>query len=232
MINETLELSNVQDLDTSVLNAIGAMTPNFEYSSSAEGDEGDEDSVEDEGEVEEVGGLEESEKPKFRQLVRQKKIDFKAKYGKKRWKVTQAFKNYQVGDTVSLATALAHPRKTVLSSGWRKQWRDFKKSGGLAQIKQYVKGLRPDMPVTSADFPPSQAGKLPIGNLGSAVKGQVKTKQGVVSQDMSQQGDNMRMADTEGDDKILGMNKNLAIGLGVAVLAVAGFFIYKKVTKK
>ena len=86
--------------------------------------DGDEDSVEYEGEEYEAGGIDFCASPRFRQLVRQKKLELKAQYGKGHW-----------------YDKLGDGKAPQWIPGWRKKWREFKHAGGLAQLKLQSKCL-------------------------------------------------------------------------------------------
>lgn len=132
-----------------------------------------EESVEPEGEeamVEEE--FVDEELPKFRQLVRAKKLEMKAQYGKahfatrrecknvpypgtctksvpypcvKNRKVTTCYKNVPVPCTKYKEVCINVPYWVW---GWRKKWREFKQAGGLAQLKMISKGMAPLYPPT------------------------------------------------------------------------------------
>ncbi|MSP70024.1 MAG: hypothetical protein EXR20_07110 [Bacteroidetes bacterium] len=123
-----------------------------ESSSYTEGEDGDENSVEGEGEESGLG-IEAAELPRFRQLVREKKLKLKAQYGKAYVEVTSQWnvfgiKGPGVGEKTSWQNLVLWPNKTKLVHGWRKQWKNFKSSGGLSQLKLQSKGLTP-IPTTT-----------------------------------------------------------------------------------
>lgn len=248
--NNNLDLSNVDDLDESVLNAIGVMTPNSEYSSSAEGDEfdegadyGNEDVTEpDEADELDTSDLDAEELPKFRQLIREEKLKFKAKFGKakismKTKKPKWCNKNW---------CAIKVPVRT---RGWRFEWKKWKRGGGLAKLKMYAKGLSTEKPTTPAEKPttPPILPPTPPPTAGNTTTTGGRTPRTVPTKDLNdttQAGSTTDAAKTGGesgaglkdaeggDDKILGMPKGVAIGVGVALVAVVGFFAYKKFIKK
>lgn len=108
--------------------------------------------------------------PKFRQLVRSKKLEFKAQYGKARFTQTNVYKRHCLGgwrdipkdgkgpiwfpdiNCSNILDLIASRPKWVW--GWRKKWREFKQTGGLAQLKMVAKGMVPYVPPGTAD--PSQ----------------------------------------------------------------------------
>ena len=110
-------------------------------------EDGDENSVEGEGEESGLGivaGL-----IQFRQLVRQKKITLKATYGKTKWYVTEKWVGGPgVGGEANWFQAGLHPNKTRKVSGWRRKWKDFKSAGGLAQLKLQVTPNTPPTTIT------------------------------------------------------------------------------------
>lgn len=128
-----------------------------ESSSYTEGEDGDENSVEGEGEESGLG-IEVADLPRFRQLVRKKKITLKATYGKTKWYVTEQWGcpiacGPGVGGEANWFQAGLHPNKTRKVSGWRKQWKNFKQAGGLATLKLQSKELTP-IPTTTT--PPTE----------------------------------------------------------------------------
>lgn len=127
--------------------------------------------------------------------------------------------------------------KGIIVWGWRKRWRDFKRAGGLAQLRMQSKGLAPIPSSTpSIVTPPSTV----IPNTSTpqkpkkleSIKGEklisVPKKLNI---DFSKIKDGLRTSKpNEDSDKIFGMSKGLAIGLGIA-LAIGGFLAYKKFSK-
>lgn len=141
----------------------------------------DEESVEPEGEdamVEEE--FVDEELPKFRQLVRAKKMELKAQYGKAH--VGTKPKVIQVPATCYKTVSVPYPCPTFREPlktcyknsnvpypctkdqtiqvptwvwGWRKKWREFKQSGGLAKLKMVSKGMADISTVLgSSNLPP------------------------------------------------------------------------------
>lgn len=221
--NNDLELSNIDDLDESVLNAVGV---NYDEYSYVDGEDGDEDSVEDEGEAAEVGGLTDEELPKFRQLVREEKLKFKAKYGKSRIK-TEWVKN---------RFGIKYP-KITRTKGWRHHWKNWKRSGGLAKLKQFAKGQIATRPTTPADVTPAAAPSTTSATRPPATvtqKAQLGEGTTTATPTSTQSADESvpEKSAQDDDNKILGMPKGLAIGLGIAILAIGGVVVYKKMIKK
>jgi len=198
------------NLDDSLLHSMGKF-------SSADGDEQeyeDEEYTEyenEEAEYESEGGddITAAELPKFRELVRNKKLELKAQYGKAKISV------FECG-IKPLNPDLAHPNvpciwdcskskhtnkdccaknrqqaqkradqrvrianwekcrsenKGVIVWGWRKRWRDFKRAGGLAQLRMLSKGLTPpsnpllDTPVVASQPQSVQPPKQVTNNV-------------------------------------------------------------------
>lgn len=241
-----LDLLNSSGLDESILNAIGQMTPNFEYSSSADGEEAeyeDEENVEyEETDSIEAGGVPEQDLPKFRQLVRAKKLDYRAKYGKAHFGKQQKCTNVKY-PCPTLKSPLKMCTKKVcvdvpkFVSGWRKEWRKFKQQGGLAQLKQQAKGASPvTTPVTTpvaqttsgsssqsgiSKFKPKLIKNIKVENV-SVGDSDSRSSDEVVEEKTSKD----KMSDS-GDDKIFGMPKNLFY-VGLGLVALGGIYIYVK----
>jgi hypothetical protein len=114
--------------------------------SSVTGADGDEESVEYESsDAAEAGGVPEADMPKFRQLVRAKKAELKAKYGKTHYvKRNESCSDAGISEAAWIARAylsggiglLDHNKKCT---GWRKKWKDYKKQGGLGALKIQAK---------------------------------------------------------------------------------------------
>lgn len=155
----------------------------FKEESRATGDDID-DSQDDQESVEfedsdaaDAGGISDADMPSFRQLVRAKKLELKAQYGKGHFDNKTAYKRVCAGGfngTHQECKNLPYPCPTFQNPlkkcdkrvcvniptwdsnincndvpypeiswipGWRKQWRIFKRDGGLAQLKMKAKGL-------------------------------------------------------------------------------------------
>ena len=136
------------------------LVPPAYHNAEGEPETENEDYTEYEGEEAETdGGVEADALPKFRQLVRMKKLEMKAQYGKahigSRRECKQVpypgFKKQckKVGKKnvcINVPTTLYKEvcvNIPVWVPGWRKKWREFKRSGGLAQLKMQAKGLAP-----------------------------------------------------------------------------------------
>ena len=104
--------------------------------SSYNGEDGDEDMTEYENEAGEIGGISEIALPTFRQLVKSKKLNLKATYGK-------GYYYDKFGDG----------KAPKWIPGWRKKWREFKQAGGLAQLKLQAMGEQP-IPTAPSIIPP------------------------------------------------------------------------------
>lgn len=127
----------------------------------ADGDEAeyeDEEYTEYENEAGEIPEEEftDEELPKFRHLVRAKKLEFKAQYGKAHLKTWTTSERKCLGglrdvkgdgkppfwDPNINCTNINVPHIAWVW-GWRKKWREFKQQGGLAQLKMQSKGMAP-----------------------------------------------------------------------------------------
>lgn len=155
-----------------------------DYGSEDEQESEDEDNTDSEESDEE--GVDEQDLPKFRNLVRNKKLELKAQYGKtrivmkKKCKKVKLPKAYTERECKSFCTAwytltrdghhagdcknreevcVNVPKVRMVEKnvcikipkkqwGWRKRWREFKKNGGLAQLRLKAKGLNPP-PISS-----------------------------------------------------------------------------------
>lgn len=148
------------------------------------GDDSVDDSQDDQESVEfedtdatEAGGVSDADMPTYRQLVRAKKLELKAQYGKGHLDTKTAYKKVCVGGfngTHQECKSVPYPCPTIKKPfkkcykqvcinvptwdpnvncndvpypevtwipGWRKQWRIFKRDGGLAQLKMKSQGL-------------------------------------------------------------------------------------------
>lgn len=148
------------------------------------GDDSVDDSQDDQESVEfedtdatEVGGVSDADMPTFRQLVKAKKLELKAQYGKGHLDTKTAYKKVCAGGFNGThqecknipypCPTFQNPTKTCYKQictnvptwdanvncndvpypevawipGWRKQWRIFKRDGGLAQLKMKAQGL-------------------------------------------------------------------------------------------
>ena len=242
----SLDLLNIEDLDENITGLY----------SSADGENEDEEYTEYENEETQVGGepMSETELPKFRILVRNKKLELKSQYGKARMTMVRESKNIPY-PCPTFREPLRKCSKSITVSvpkfvfGWRKQWRDFVKNGGLAQLRMQSKGLAPipapvsvQVPITSKATPKFILNKDRLGRVISAiqVKGEGKSESDSTTTDtetadtksVSKKSVDSGAVDSSSDDKILGMPKNVAYGLGILVLAIGGYVVYKKMYKK
>jgi len=115
----------------------------------------DQDSTEYENsDATDAGGVSDSDMPSFKQLVKAKKLELKAQYGKGRLDSKTAYKRVCAGGFVDIkgdgkppiwksdinCSNVPYPEISWIP-GWRKQWRIFKRDGGLAQLKMKAQGL-------------------------------------------------------------------------------------------
>ena len=268
---------------------VGQNAPNnFESSfqgyygeSSATGDDlddsnDDQDNTEPEGEDAEVGGVQETEQlPCFRELVRAKKRELKAQFGKGYFRIgqcgvmpireaynpvirmgesrtcigwgfscdkkclglccgsstcvnwavipgnTQAYDNASQRFSQDLAAWNSCPKGWI--PGWRREWRKFKKAGGLNEFKKRsvrcIGGMAiSDEPIKSPDdiVPP------PIVVPPKVLKGKTAA-------DWLAERDNQRTPiDENGKDKT---KSYIMFGIVAVVLIVGGIYIYKTLKK-
>ena len=194
MYNLDNELLNADGLDTSVSKRY---SQDYSYSSAdGESPDGDEESVEYEYEDSEVGGVEPADLPKFRSLVRAKKVALKNQYGKghfknesstsrecKTIKVPQGYTDRQCRTILRKEVCVNVPKvrmvdkevcvnvphvKIVWVSGWRKKWKEFKQAGGLKDFKAQSKGLAPLTPSVPTSTPTPASAPTPT-NVASQV---------------------------------------------------------------
>jgi hypothetical protein len=211
---QTFDTLNANLLDSDLLNVKSA-NHNLYYRADGEA-EGErefenEDNIEAEGEESQVsGGVPIQDLITFRRLVREKKSQLKAQYGKayidnrstterecktiqvpktrmvdKRQCINVPYTNWNpninctkvlgkevcaggfVGGTREECTTIKVPEgyteseqvcinvpklRLVWVSGWRKKWREFKRDGGLEQLKLQAKGLAPIVPEPEIDI--------------------------------------------------------------------------------
>lgn len=231
----------------------GAMTKSeglmpSEMSNYDEGEDGDEDMTEYEDEAGEVGGVEDL--PKFRTLVKNKKLELKNQYGKGYYVVTKRFKKKatcvealtdceyrEVGDRVGKITANLHPNKTKWVSGWRKKWREFKQAGGLAQLKLQARGvipiptapsITPPPPPPAASTPPPAASTPFLQNIKpvTIVKSRQRPRPTTITKGQMADDTSTQRGMTTGKEKII---TYVVIGV-VAIAAI--WLIMKTVAKK
>ena len=255
---------------------------------SADGEDGDEEMTEYESEETEVGGVEQSDLPRFRDLVKGKKLELKAQYGKGRFdnqskterqcktiQVPQGYSERVCKNVFGKQVCANVPKirmvgqevcvnvpsiKVVWIAGWRRRWNEFKRAGGLAQLKMQAKGLAPivETPiVTETPTPPTptptptpvnQRAKFLLRGTSRSLKNDIEPKAVVIDSEVkktnstndesskeSEKKSESKEAESkdsvETSDKILGMPKMVAIGVGIAILAIGGFVVYKKFTK-
>lgn len=129
-----------------------------------------------------VGGVPAADQPKYRELVRAKKLAMKAQYGKWSW-------------------------KKPLVRGWRYYWKDFKRSGGLAQLKIEAK-----TPVTLPSLPTNTGGGSNGRGAGSYTPDAGAEMMGAMPEEKS--------------NKVL-IWSLVGVG-GLIVLGTVGYFIFKK----
>lgn len=311
-----------------------------------------EDNTEYESEESEIGDTSDTDLPKFRTLVRNKKLELKSQYGKAHietstvrkcttiqvpkirmidkevcvnvpythwdsninckevcvkwnWKLECTERQNkclggfiggtrQECNTVKVPEGYTEAEEVCVNvprfkwvSGWRKQWREFKRNGGLAQLKLQSKGLYTPpspqntytpQPIYFAPTPPPEPefdeyqewscqdlsnefgiiagqtfGTAPQSAINSWVKRGCNTKPIVeetepetteeeVNETEETEEDTQdskpkprpkkrtsaKTGKVSTDGKILGMPKDIAIGLGIAVVLIGGFALFIK----
>ena len=284
-----LVLLNADGLDESILN-----TNSIYSNADGEDDKEYEDEENTDSEPSDEEGVSEQELPKFRSLVRNKKLELKAQYGKAKisigecgvqplspdikypnvlclWDCSKS-KNYDkdcCAKNRQQAQKRAEQRakidswrqcrennKGLIKWGWRKKWREFKKSGGLAQLRLQARGQAPIPPppaptttptnttvapnvVTASTQPKATVTSLSIPKSVKSLQGLTPKKSDVKEKD-SETIDKSTVEKTIEKEietingKFLGMPK--AIGITVAVvgglaLVVGGIFLVKKLRK-
>lgn len=231
-MNTELDLLNTDYLDESILNNT------FDYSN-ADGESEFEDEENTDSELSDEEGVSEEELPKFRTLVKNKKLEMKAQYGKARI-VTERKCNKGIPypcPTIKEPLKVCYKEVCAnvpkFQSGWRKKWREFKQAGGLSQLKLQARGLAP-IPTTVTASAPTKGlmfrGKL----LGAPIKTTLGKVSDLKTTDESKSDNSDKRVAEESNDKILGMPKPLGITvaiIGSLALVVGGFFFIKKIAK-
>lgn len=225
---------------------IGKNAPNnFESSyhngysaeSSATGDPDDDskdnqNNTDYEGEVEQVGGLQEDKKDCYKGLVKAKKEALKAQFGKGFFKTTDGHKKVCVnvpytdwnpnincknvlgikvclggfiGGTRNECNTIDYPEIAWIP-GWRREWRRFKRGGGLEQLKQQC--------ITGV-VPPKSTNNIVSESLNISGKGNVPS--GTTTKETN-----------NNNSKI---NSYLVIGIIGIVLIFGGIYIFKTLKK-
>lgn len=211
-----LELENKNLLSDDFSN----LTDNYRYSNATGDPDGNEDSVEDEGEAAEAG-VSSEDAPKFRKLVREKKLAMKAQYGKGHFvKTTKKTCKKVLGKERCISTP-----EVKWVSGWRKKWKEFKNSGGLAQLKQQAKGY-----VNTG---------TPTGKETTTTETETTSTPTTTETTTTETTTTTEYQKTSGglgseDKKILGMKPVIAysaIGATVVVLGIVGYLVYKAKSK-
>ncbi len=231
------------------------------------GDGGDEEITDYEGEESEVsGGVPASDLPRFRDLVRAKKLELKAQYGKGHFKnesyTTNECKNVPYPcptwkEPLKICykqVCINVPRiRIVWVSGWRKRWREFKQSGGLAQLRQQAKGTAPLNTAPSTTPPPISNPPVGIRNIlvaepigmattiapifkrgiaDSAIKvEEPKPKAEEQTESKPTEETSSQKTTTSEEKKFLGMPFGVGIGVTVVGVAALGFVAWKLLKK-
>jgi len=271
-------------------------------------------------EVEVDGGVPQSDLPRYRDLVRNKKLELKSQYGKGYFSIGECGIKPLPPETIlnmpclwdcskeknaskdcctfnaNQAEKRANRRQQILNWencrainkgiwvwGWRKKWREFKRDGGLAQLKLQSKGLY-NPPVDNASpnvfgsverlgassnrlsslLAPRDLTNNPYADMtcqelsnqfgiihghtfGTAPKEAIdvwitsmcntspkaeEEKEESLSEDKPATDYDItegRLGENDSsNNKILGMPKDIAIGIGVAVLLIGGFALIRK----
>jgi len=169
----------------------------------------------------------ETELPKFRHLVRAKKLEYKAQYGKAHIGSRRECKNVPYPSTcykkvygVNVPYPCSKNKEVCINIptwvwGWRKKWREFKQSGGLAQLKMQSKGMAPIPGYTDPAPTTSPTPKPPKTPALYGPKGV-----GVESEDSNDGG-------ALGVNQAHGMSTTMKVAIAVPVLIGLGFGLYK-----
>lgn len=264
-------------------NAIG----DSENEADGEKETENEDSTDYEGEEAELGDTSQTDLPKFRDLVRQKKLELKSQYGKAHIandnymenkcttiKLPQGYTERECVNIPKPCPTFANPLKMCTQqicsnvpkvrmveqkvcadvphiryywvSGWRKKWREFKKNGGLAQLKMESKGILPittELPNnnTTPTPPPSNIKPRNLKGVKSALglKPIIEAKK-TIEQNINKinsipntknNTDSLKEKN-ELNESFFSKNKNILIVLGVSTLLISSFFIIRKINNK
>lgn len=277
------------DLDDSVFYSKGIFSS---ADGNEEGEYEDEDNVEyenEEYEYETMGGddIPAAELPKFRQLVRDKKLELKAQYGKAKISVfecgikplppdiahpnviclwdcskskhtnkdccaknrQQAQKRAEQRDKIAKWEKCRSENKGIIVWGWRKKWREFKKAGGLAQLRMLSKGLTPPPnTVLDAQSVTASTSNTQVTNNQPMIKKQkqkaeeslkpvnlgVLKKQPINVSVLKELASKKEAENSEKEGKFLWMPKKVGIAvavLGTAALIFGGYKLYVKFKK-
>lgn len=302
---QTFDTLNANLLDSDLLN-VKSKNHNLYYSANGDA-EGEveyenEESIEDEGEESQVsGGVPFQDLIRFRQLVREKKAQLKAQYGKayidnrstteRECKTVQVPKTRMVDKEVCINVPYTRwdaninctkvfgkevcaggfiggtnrecrnvptpqvyteaeevcvnvPKlRLVWVSGWRKQWREFKRNGGLEQLKLQAKGLAPTItPIFQPNLVDEQIdNKIEddgITNEDELSETETETNEIEDSDEIKPKTKPKRKPKTKkptsvsakkiSSDKIAGIPNEVIIGLAVAFVLVGGYLIINK----
>ncbi len=208
MINK----ANVKSLDTVFNFNLDSNSSVNESYLNADGDDNTGEANTTEPTADDESGVDAEDLPKYRQLVREKKIALKVQYGQGRYVVTSSFGNHKVGDSVSFATAQLHMNKTKWTRGFRYYWKQFKNSGGKSTLKQQAKSLTPTTPTTPTTT-------TSVGT-DTTKKGTDTTKTGVNSKDLQANAGNV----------LGGMSTTMKIGIvagGLILIAIVSYFAFR-----
>jgi len=212
---------------------------NYEDEYEPGNEDGDEDMTEYENEAGEVGGVEDL--PKFRTLVKNKKLELKNQYGKGKFKVTKEWKKTCLGgyyDKFGDGKKLVwdpnmncitwQDKKRTWIPGWRRKWREFKQAGGLAQLKLQARGVIPIPTAPSITPPPTPpAASTPfLQNIKPAVRGNVRPRPTTITKGQMADDTSTQRGMTTGKEKII---TYAVIGV-VAIAAI--WLIMNTVAKK
>jgi len=271
-----LDFLNAEGLDESILNthglafqkkyynADGDALANGEYEAGdSETTDSDIDQYEDasvketedeentDSEPSDEEGVPQEDLPRFRTLVKNKKLELKAQYGKAKIVLKKKCRKVRLPKLITERECKKVLRKEIcinvpklrlqdknacikvpkLQRGWRQKWREFKRAGGLAQLRLQARGLAPiPKPTVSAPITPTVSAPIaptvsaPIAPAATAPTPTPDSKRVSDSSESASES----ASETSETKKILGMPTGVAIGLGIAVLGLGGFLIYKK----
>ena len=206
----------------------------------------DQNNTDYEGEAGEVGGIEEKQLPCFRELVRAKKKELKNQYGKGFFRTTDGHKEVctnvpfskwdpnincnnifgkrvclggLVGGTNRVCQTVDYPEIAWIP-GWRREWRRFKKAGGLNPLKE--QSVRCIFGAALSNDPIKEPSAPPVvpPTIYDIVYDSVNRK--------GTSGSAPAITKITNDNKI---NTYLVIGIVVAVLIIGGIYIFKTLKK-
>ena len=240
-----MDVANENLLDNGFLNIEGGVPPFYSieggvpvfYNAGGEEETENEDYTEYEGEEAETD-VPQEDLPKFRVLVRNKKLELKAQYGKAHFGTRRECKNvpfpttcYKQVCAFGKCANVPYPcmkNREVCGNipvwvwGWRKKWREFKRDGGLAQLKMQSKGLAP---IPTPDLTPTPTYTPTPTPTPTPTKDSDDSTEGSSEREKDELDKPKKTKKTKSSS-----NTGLYVGIGLVAL-VGGIFLIKKYTK-